>query len=155
MTHLIFSVPASLETYQSLGNFMFEHGIEEEMYTVVDRAINEWMSSMLAEKAKAFATTLDGYQWKDIFLPAGTTLRNVYRRKSHLAHVIGRDILYDGQSVSPAQFVYAVGGNFRNAWETLWIRFPNDTEWNRAITLRKKTAQNKSKQEQTREIKSG
>lgn len=144
MTHLLFSLPASLETYQSLGNFMYEQGIEEEMYVVVDRIINEWMSGITHKKSKASATTLDGYQWKDVFLPAGTQLRNVYRRTSYLARVEGREILYNGHSVSPAQFVNIVGGSFRNAWATVWVRFPNDSEWQRAITLRKKGPRNKS-----------
>lgn len=145
MTHLLFSLPASLETYQSLGNFMYEQGIEEEMYVVVDRVITEWLSGTLQKKTRACATTLDGYQWKDVFLPSGTQLRNVYHRTSYLARVEGREILYDGQSVSPAQFVNAIGGKFRNAWATVWVRFPNDCEWQRAITLRKKSPKNKSK----------
>lgn len=154
MTHLLFSLPASLETYQSLGNFMYEHGIEEEMYVVVDRVISEWMAGISDKKAKASATTIDGYQWKDVFLPAGTLLRNVYRRTSYLARVEGRDILFDGQSVSPAQFVNAVSGNCRNAWTTMWVRFPNDNEWKRALTLRKTTRVFKSKQDRIREKKS-
>jgi len=144
MHKILFSLPASLETYQALGNFMFTHGFKQEMYEVVDDVISDWMSSYAAAKSQGTARTLDGYQWKDVFLPNGTTLRNVYKRTSYLAHVEGHVLRYDGRSVSPAQFVNAVGGSFRNAWATVWIRFPNETEWQPAMSLRKKVARFKS-----------
>ncbi|MGW8392515.1 hypothetical protein [Pseudoduganella sp. HUAS MS19] len=139
MHKILFSLPASLETYQALGNFMYTHGFKQEMYEVVDDVIVNWMSSYATAKSQGAANTLDGYQWKDVFLPSGTTLRNVYKRASYLAHVEGRELRYDGRSVSPAQFVNAVGGRFRNAWSTVWIRFPDENEWQPAMTLRKKT----------------
>lgn len=150
MTHLIYSLPASFETYQALGNFMYELEMQEEMYAVVDRIINAWMSDFNARKLQGAEKRLAGYQWKDVFLPDGTTLRNVYKRTSYLAHVEGSELRYDGCSVSPAQFVNAVGGSFRNAWTSLWIRFPKDDQWIPAITLRKKSRNlraNTSKQE--------
>ncbi|WP_342116841.1 hypothetical protein [Pseudoduganella sp. OTU4001] len=157
MSHFLFSLPASFETYQAFGNFMYEHHINGEMYELVDHIINEWMADFVSKKAEGAASTLDGYQWKDVFLPAGTTLRNVYKRKSYLAHVEGRDLRYEGRSVSPAQFVNAVGGSFRNAWRTLWVRYPNDSDWIPALTLRKKAENlraNKSQQEKIRASKS-
>ncbi|HEY0587206.1 MAG TPA: hypothetical protein VGD52_13815 [Pseudoduganella sp.] len=42
----------------------------------------------------------------------------------------------------------------RNAWSTIWVRFPNEEEWKQAMTLRTKAPQLKSKQERTRENKS-
>jgi len=144
MHKILFSLPASLETYQALGNFMFTHGFKQEMYEVVDDVMSDWMSSYAAAKSRGPARTLAGYQWKDVFLPAGTTLRNVYKRTSYLAHVEGRELRYEGRSVSPAQFVNAVGGSFRNAWATVWVRFPNENEWQQAMSLRKKAAKFKS-----------
>lgn len=138
MRKILFSLPASLETYQGLGNFMFTHGFKQEMYELVDEVMNAWMADYAATKAQGAARTLDGYQWKDVFLPAGTTLRNVYKRTSYLAHVEGRELSFEGRSVSPAQFVNAVGGSFRNAWATVWVRLPNHDEWVPAMNLRKK-----------------
>ncbi len=154
MTKVLFSLPASLETYQGLGNFMYTHGLKQEMFEIVDEAIKAWMDGVLAAQSRRSAPTLDGYQWKNVFLPDGTTLRNVYKRTSYLAHVEGRELLFDGKSVSPAQFVNRVGGSFRNAWATIWIRFPDEGEWKQAMTLRKKTLRFKSKKGRTRGNKS-
>ncbi|WP_426343486.1 hypothetical protein ACN9MU_22535 [Pseudoduganella sp. R-32] len=154
MTQVLFSLPASLETYQGLGNFMYTHGLKQEMFEIVDEAINTWMEGFVTAQSRRAASTLDGYQWKNVFLPDGTTLRNVYKRTSYLAHVEGRELLFEGKCVSPAQFVNRVGGAFRNAWATIWIRFPNEGEWKQAMSLRKKTPQFKSKQGRTRGNKS-
>ncbi|WP_426338800.1 hypothetical protein ACN9MZ_20665 [Pseudoduganella sp. S-14] len=124
------------------------------MFEILDEAISAWMNGFVAAQSRRSASTLDGYQWKNVFLPDGTTLRNVYRRTSYLAHVEGRALRFEGKSVSAAQFVNQVGGSFRNAWETIWIGFPNEGEWQRAMNLRKKMPQFKSKEGRTRGKKS-
>lgn len=136
MRPFLFSLPASFETYQGLGNFMYEHDIKQEMYELVDSIINEWMEGFRNREAQRAADVLDGYQWKCLFLPDGTTLRTVYKRKSYLAHVEGSEIRFAGRSVSPGQFVDEVAQCPRNAWRTIWLRFPNDAEWKQAMTLR-------------------
>jgi hypothetical protein len=146
MHKILFSLPVSFETYQGLGNFMYAHGFKQEMFELVDDIITGWMAEFEAAESKRKPTTLEGYQWKDVFLPDGTTLRNVYRRTSYLAHIEGRELHFEGRSVSPAEFVNAVGGSFRNAWKTVWIRFPNENEWKLAITLRNMMSQIKRKQ---------
>lgn len=150
MHPILFSLPASLETYQGLGNFMYTHGIKQEMFELVDIAINEWMVNFLDRQSRRSASTLDGYQWKCLFLPNGTTLRTVYKRTSHLAHVEGSEVLYEGQSVSPGQFVNQVAKCERNAWRTLWLRFPNEDEWQSAMALRKKMADFQTKPDRAR-----
>lgn len=139
MTKILFSVPASLETYQGLGNFMHIHGLKEEMYEVVDRAIKEWMDRFVSADSQGHATTLDGYQWKQLFLPEGTTLRTAFKRVNYLAHVEGSEVVYQGRSVSPAQFANEVAGCARNAWKVVWLRFPNEDEWKPAMSLRNKS----------------
>ena len=109
MTKILFSLPASLETYQGLWNFMYAQDIKREMHEVVDEVIGAWMSAYEAAQARRSAPRLDGYRWKEVFLPDGTTLRNVYKRVSYLAHVEGSELRFEGKSVSPAQFVNAVG----------------------------------------------
>lgn len=151
MRQILFSLPASLKTYQALGNFMYAQGIKQEMFQVVDEAINSWMAAFLKAKAQGAARTIDGYQWKGVFLPHGTTLRVVYKRKSFLAHVEGSELCFDGKASSPAQFVNEVCGTCRNAWKVLWLRFPNEGEWKQAFSLRKnqpKTRQKKFIQDQ-------
>lgn len=133
---------------------MHAHGMKQEMYELVDEVISAWMANFETAENRPKASTLDGYQWKEVFLPAGTALRSVYRKTSYLAHVEGHELLFDGRSVSPAQFVNALGGSFRNAWKSIWIRFPNENEWKLAITLRNKTVKFKSKQERIRANKS-
>jgi len=154
MNQMLFSLPASLETYQGLGNFIFTHGLTREMYEIVDEAISAWMQGFLAAKSEQSAKTLDGYQWKDVFLPNGCTLRNVYKRISYLAHVKGSNLQYGGRNVSPTQFVNQVGGSYRNAWKTIWVRFPNEDEWKPAFALRKESPRNKSEKGRIRQNKS-
>jgi hypothetical protein len=81
-----------------------------------------------------------GYQWKTLFLPAGTRLRMWYDGKFHYADVVGDDIRFGARKVSPAQFANAVAGNTRNAWRDIWLLFPRDTRWKLA-SLRRRQAQ--------------
>jgi len=155
MSPILFSLPASLETYQGLGNFMYTHGLKQEMYELVDIAITEWMARFLEQQSCRSAATLDGYQWKCLFLPSGTTLRTLYKRKNYLAHVEGSDLLYEGRTVTPGQFVNTVAKCERNAWRTLWLRFPNEDEWQPAMALRKKITEFQTKSDRTRPKQTG
>ncbi|XLZ71315.1 hypothetical protein ABT364_04935 [Massilia sp. SR12] len=150
MSTFIFSVPASIETYQALGNFMYEHGIEQEMFELVDTVINAWMTDYVKAQNKQRASRLEGYQWKELFLPSGTALRTVYKRVSYLAHIEGSDLQYDGHSVSPGQFVNEVAQCHRNAWRTIWVRFPHEDDWKAAFALRNKTVQLETKRDRKR-----
>ncbi len=154
MRPFLFSLPASFETYQGLGNFMCEHAIKQEMYELVDSIVKDWMERFLDQQAHKTASRIDGYQWKCLFLPSGTTLRTVYKRKSYLAHVAGSEILFEGHSVSPGQFVDEVAHCARNAWRTVWLRFPNDVEWKQAMTLRTKAMKAETKRDAGRPKKS-
>lgn len=150
MHPILFSLPASLETYQGLGNFMYTHGLKQEMYEVVDLAIKAWMADFVNAKTQRAASTLDGYQWKGLFLPSGTTLRTVFKRVSYLAYVEGSDLLHNGRAVSPGRFVNEVAGCARNAWRTVWLRFPNEDEWKPAMALRKNSAEFQTKRDRAR-----
>lgn len=83
---VLFSLPASLETYQALGNFILQ---------------------------------------------------------------------FEGRSVSPAELVNEVAKCARNAWRTLWIRFPDESEWKHALSLRKKSEEIKTIKDRTRPKKTG
>lgn len=154
MAPILFSLPASFETYQGLGNFMYEQGIKQEMYELVDSIIKEWMTKFLERHAQPLPNTFDGYQWKCLFLPNGTVLRTVYRRKSYLAHVEASEVRYEGRSVSPGQFSNEVAQCARNAWRTIWLRFPDEVEWKHAMTLRTKAMEVETKRDPARPKKS-
>lgn len=77
-----------------------------------------------------------GYFWKALFLPEGTRLR-VFMRAEGQAEVIGDELVYDGRSISPNQFLRLFRGIPRNAWEELCIRFPGEKTWRRAKELRR------------------
>jgi len=77
-----------------------------------------------------------GFQWKNIFLPDGTNLRTSYRQTVEFAKVVGEHILSeDGRSLTPSLFAnrHTAG---RNAWRFIWLRFPGEGHWIRAIDCR-------------------
>jgi hypothetical protein len=70
-----------------------------------------------------------GYQWKQVFLPAGTRLRASFGRQPYFASVEGGEIQSDGQSISPSSFANLRGSGNRNAWKAVWLRFPGSPQW--------------------------
>jgi len=77
-----------------------------------------------------------GVQWKNLFLPDGTSLRTRYRETTEFAKVIGNQIISeDGALLTPSLFAnrHAKG---RNAWRFVWLRFPGDDYWTRADNCR-------------------
>jgi hypothetical protein len=86
--------------------------------------------------------SLRGFQWKNVFLPEGTSLRTTYQQNIEFAKVVGDRILSeDGESLTPSSLVnrHAKG---RNAWRLIWLRFPGDDQWVRAIDCRADIASN-------------
>jgi hypothetical protein len=70
-----------------------------------------------------------GYQWKAVFLPEGTRLRACFDGQPWFAMVEGAEIIYDGQAISPSRFTNRWGSGNRNAWKTVWLRFPGSDAW--------------------------
>jgi hypothetical protein len=77
-----------------------------------------------------------GYQWKQVFLPAGTVLRASFGRQPCYAVVEGSEIKYGEFSLSPSAFANLHGGGNRNAWKAVWLRFPGFKDWVRADECR-------------------
>ncbi|NVM75735.1 hypothetical protein FHW83_001522 [Duganella sp. SG902] len=73
-----------------------------------------------------------GYQWKQLFLPNGTELRSIYHGRSTYARVDHEQILCDGVPTSPSGLSNRHGCGTRNAWKTIWLRFPDGRRWQRA-----------------------
>ncbi|WP_426172642.1 hypothetical protein [Massilia sp. TWR1-2-2] len=99
--------------------------------------------SMAKIRAKTTASanansSLDGYQWKELFLPDGTELRMCSNNAVHRARVTGAAIFYQGRQVSPRQFTLAVAGDGRNAWRDLSLRLPGENQFLPAGLLRRR-----------------
>jgi hypothetical protein len=131
------TLPISLEIYQQLTSASFQTGFEKEDWEIAAVAIREWMTRNNAESFKMPPTS--GYQWKHIFLPNGTLLRTIFSGKNHHCLVEQDQILYNGKATSPSGFANSVGGINRNAWQVIWILFPNAQTWKLAADLRPKS----------------
>jgi hypothetical protein len=124
----------SPEIHAHLINAAVHTGFEKECWEIAAEAIEEWARRHNPDDVGTPATK--GYQWKSLFLPDGTLLRTVFGGKNHHCVVENDSILYNGQTVSPSGFVNAVGGIRRNAWRSIWILLPADTQWKLANTQR-------------------
>jgi hypothetical protein len=103
-------------------------------WEIVEQAVEEWMRRHAQDHCgePEFA----GYQWKGLFLPHGTVLRTVFKGKNHHCRVECDQIVYNGKAHSPSGFVNAVGGVRRNAWNSVWLLFPDAKHWQLADALR-------------------
>lgn len=70
-----------------------------------------------------------GYQWKEVFLPEGSTLRASFGKKPYFATVRGAEIKYGEHPVSPSCFANLYGSGNRNAWKAIWLRLPGSDAW--------------------------
>ena len=103
---------------------------------VVEEALQAWLVKAACRDPAAAQQAARGYQWKSLFLPAGTCLRFEYRRRTWHAEVRGDQIIYEGKAYSPRQLLLHITGTVRNAWRELWIRAPGDFRWHLADTRR-------------------
>jgi hypothetical protein len=78
-----------------------------------------------------------GYQWKDLFLPNGTELRAIYCGRSTYATVEDEKIISDDGPTTPSRLANRQGCGTRNAWQTVWLRMPGSTRWQRAADCRR------------------
>ncbi|MTW05121.1 hypothetical protein GM668_23890 [Duganella ginsengisoli] len=104
----------------------------------VDRAANEALYSWLsAQNGKApTGPVMRGYQWKMLFLPEGTCLRSWSYGEHNYARVVGDEIIHEGRAVTPNQFARSFARTERNAWHDLYIRRPEDKNWQLASVIR-------------------
>ncbi len=78
-----------------------------------------------------------GLQWKSVFLPNGTKLRMTYRGGNHYADIANGELVYEGQTFSPASLARHIANNTqRDAWRDFWIRRPGDQAFVPANTMR-------------------
>lgn len=98
-------------------------------------AIGQWRADDGAPSPVA-SGKVRGYQWKTLFLPDATHLRMFYLGDVYYAQVAGDHILYQGRQVSPRTLVMCIAGGVRNAWQELYLRFPDSRQWLRARACR-------------------
>ncbi|GJJ00887.1 hypothetical protein RugamoR64_14250 [Duganella rhizosphaerae] len=117
--------------YDELCDFLRQSGSPLTPADAIASAIKLWIA-----KSSDDAAPLRGYQWKQLFLPEATHLRLHSGDNWYIAEIIGDDLIFRGESVSPNQMVQQVCGDARNAWNELWIRFPGEKNWTKAAQLR-------------------
>lgn len=105
--------------------------------TFAAELIQRWLKIEIERLSlRADGPSMRGFQWKNVFLPDGTNLRTSYLQQIEFAKVIVDRILSDGgESLTPSSFAnrHTTG---RNAWRLIWLRFPGDAHWVRAIDCR-------------------
>lgn len=110
-------------------------GVKLESF--VTELIQHWLAIEKERQAlRENGRALRGFQWKNVFLPDGATLRTTYRQTTEYAKVSGDRIVTDsGESTTPSIFAnrHAKG---RNAWRFVWLRFPGEEHWTRAEDYR-------------------
>jgi hypothetical protein len=103
----------------------------------VAELVRRWLETEIARLAlRQNGRAMRGFQWKNVFLPEGTTLRTSHCDAVEFAKVVGDHIVSDDDMLlTPSMFVnrHAKG---RNAWRFVWLRFPGDDYWVRAANCR-------------------
>lgn len=98
--------------------------------------VKRWLATEMARLALRNGRAMRGFQWKNVFLPEGTTLRTSHCDVVEFAKVVGDHIVSDDDMLlTPSMFAnrHAKG---RNAWRFVWLRFPGNDYWVRAANCR-------------------
>jgi hypothetical protein len=118
--------------YVELTDYLRTSGSTLRPSEAIGRAIQHWIAAQ-----REAAEPVRGYQWKCLFLPAGSRIRMRHGEHSYYAEVVGEDLLYQGMPVSPRQFTVMVAGEGRNAWRDIWVRLHGEKQWASAAKLRR------------------
>jgi len=91
-----------------------------------------------AKFIEEFGNPSTGYYWQNVLLKNGSRLRFTYKGTDYFAEIKHSEVIYNGAKYSPSEFVNEVAKpTSRNAWRDIWVKFPNETEWQFADSLRK------------------
>jgi hypothetical protein len=130
------ALPIDTKTFLELAAFLKENNDPRDPVEVANQAIWYWMESASWKPELLKETDARGYQWKNLFLPAGTQIRMQYKGSYFYAMIDGDEMIYESESTSPASFANKVTQSSRNAWRDIWVKRPQDTEWKLANDLR-------------------
>jgi hypothetical protein len=129
------------QAMRRLAEFLSETGSMLSPTDAATMAINQWIAFERGQLTATAPTPTRGYQWKALFLPAGTELRISFGGDYFYARVEGDAIIYRGRAVSPRQMALAVAGEGRNAWREIWILPPGERKWYPASLLRRQASE--------------
>lgn len=121
------SLAITLPTLRALLDYQAAHAPDNDPADLAEQAIRDWLVRQRG--------TL-GYCWKAVLLPDGSRLRISSLQRAYYATVVGDELIYEGQSMSPNQFATACLGTVRNAWEAIFVQIPGERDWKRATRLR-------------------
>jgi hypothetical protein len=127
-------------TLLQLETFLRETASPLSVTEAVVAAVKQWI-----ERTHSAAYPARGYQWKLLFLPENTLVRMVHAERWHVAQVVGDELIYQGEALSPHKMAQQVAGDGRNAWRVLWLRFPGEKNWSNADLLRARLQQRAAK----------
>ncbi len=132
------SVQIPSDLLEALGDTSELFWSDPAIEPIIHDAIRAWLKNppSTTPQQPAIASNKAGYQWKQVFLPAGTRLRASFARKPYFAVVTGNRIRHGTQNLSPSAFANLHGSGTRNAWHTIWLRFPGNEQWLLADTCR-------------------
>jgi hypothetical protein len=104
---------------------------------MVQDCIRYWLDNASWKPELLESVDSRGFQWKEVFLVAGTQIRMPYKGKFFYAKVEGDLLMFEGQSTTPGAMVNNITQSSRNAWRYIWVRRPSDQGWVLASELRK------------------
>ena len=127
-------IPIPTELFLEINDFLRERNDPRDPVSGVLDAIDYWLHGLDVKpevliKEDGNNKLSHGYQWKKLFLPHGTELRMKYNNQFFYAKVKGKEIMFDGKSVTPAAMVNSISGTSRSAWRDIWIKRPEDRQW--------------------------
>jgi len=123
-------VEVSSRLYLDLITQLSKSGDMRTPRDIVNIAVRTWLVAHLNRPSGR------GYQWKELFLPAGTELRLRYQRICYYAVIEGDELVYAGENMSPRDWAFVVTGSARNPWRDVWVRRTVGEGWIRACKLR-------------------
>ena len=132
------AVHLPVDLFHALVDATGEHWFGNATEAALCDAVRLWLARHRHEVGPAVtrADSGTGYQWKQLFLPEGTTLRCAFQGEAIYATVEGERIVCGGKPLSPSQFANVRGNGARNAWRVVWLRFPDSPQWKRAADCR-------------------
>ncbi|TFW29670.1 hypothetical protein E4L96_01260 [Massilia arenosa] len=140
MTNKIYTSPVAayveFDTYRALETYLLDVRHPSNIHVVITLAVREWLANARRRAADAPSTNVRGYLWKNLFLPDGTRLRTEVAGTVWYATVQGDRLICDNEPTSPHRFANRFGQAGRNAWKTISLLFPYETQWRPAASCR-------------------
>jgi hypothetical protein len=130
MPTLDYPIRVPSDVLQTLGEFTgqsWSDGLALEPF--ICEAIRNYVQPAPATRAQPCSATGERYQWKQLFLPAGTRLRASFGGHNYFARVEGGEIRYGEEVMSPSRFANLQGSGNRNAWKAIWLCLPGSENW--------------------------